>query len=182
MLPFSGTARSSSIRCPSRSPAPGRCWSGRSPAASAVRTCTRASTPIAWSSYAEAFPRPQADGPHPRRRVRPRILLRDPRLRSGDAAQAEAGHAGLLAAGAADADGAARHRLFQRQYRRLCRAHAAQRSAAAGSAERAGGGTCGAHRTARGRRPRGRQGQCARRRGAAGDRLRPGRACGHRRA
>ncbi len=43
-----------------------------------------------------------------------------------------------------------------------------------------GGRACGAHRTTRGRHPRGCQGQCARRRGAAGDRLRPGRACCHR--
>ena len=56
---------------------------------------------------------------------------------------------------------AAGHRLFQRQCRRLCRAHAAQRSAAARSAERVGGRARRADRTARGRRPRRRQGQYA---------------------
>jgi hypothetical protein len=49
--------------------------------------------------------RPQADGPLPRRGVRPRILLRDPRLRTGHAAQASSRHPGLLAAGAADGAG-----------------------------------------------------------------------------
>ena len=77
-------------------------------------------------------------------------------------------------------EGPARHRLFQRQCRRLCRAHAAQRGAAAGGAQWACGGACGADRAAGGRRPCGRQSQCARRRGAAGDRLRPGRAGGDR--
>ena len=54
--PFSGTARSSSTRCPSRSRARGRCWSRRSPAASAAPTCTRASTPTAWSRWRGIFP------------------------------------------------------------------------------------------------------------------------------
>ena len=98
----------------------------------------------------------------------------------GTRAQAESRHPRLFAAGAADAGGAEKHRLFQRLYRRLCRAHAAQRAAAAGSAERPRGGACGADRAAGGRRARGGQGQYRRRRGAAGDRLRPGRACGDR--
>ena len=75
------------------------------------------------------------------------------------------------------AEGIAGHRLFQRQCRRLCRAHAAQRSPAAGSAERSGGRARRADRAARGRRARGRESQHQGRRGAAGDRLRPGRAC-----
>ena len=55
-LPFSGTARSSSIRCPSQSRPRARYWSRRWPAASADRTCMRASTPIAWSNWRGIFP------------------------------------------------------------------------------------------------------------------------------
>ena len=80
----------------------------------------------------------------------------------------------------ADGAGPEGHRLFQRLCRRLCRADAAQRGAAAGSAERAFGRACRADRAARGRRSRGRESKRARRRGAAGDRLRPGRARGDR--
>ncbi len=70
--------------------------------------------------------RAHADGPGARRGVRPRILLRDRRLRPGHRTQAEAGHPCLLAAGAGDAAGHRGHRLFQRQSRRLCRADAAR--------------------------------------------------------
>ena len=54
--PFSGTARSWSIRCPSQSRLPGRCWSRRWPAASAAPTCMPASTRIAWSNSQGIFP------------------------------------------------------------------------------------------------------------------------------
>jgi autotransporter-associated beta strand protein len=86
----------------------------------------------------------------------------------------------VFAAGTADPGWPAGHRLFQRPCWRLCRAHAAQRGAVAGGAQWPRGGTCGADRAARGWRPRGGQGRDTRRRGAAGDRLRPGRACGDR--
>ena len=129
---------------------------------------------------AKHIPRPQADGSVARHRVRPRVLLRGAGLRPGHGAQAEARHKSVFAAGAADAGGHRGHRLFQRQCRRLCRAHAAQRALAAGSAERTVGRACRADRAARGRRPRGGEGQHQGRRGAAGDRLRPGGACGDR--
>ena len=41
---------------PEPKPGPGRCWSSRWPAASAAPTCTRASTPIAWSNSQNTFP------------------------------------------------------------------------------------------------------------------------------
>ena len=71
----------------------------------------------------EVFSRPQADGPLPRRRVRPRVLLRGrsitvrrPQRRLKPGTRVCSLPALLTPAGAA------RHRLFQRQYRRLCRA------------------------------------------------------------
>src|SRR5258708_26156193 len=56
------------------------------------------------------FARPQTDGSWPRRRVRARILLRDSRIWTGDAAQAEDRHPGVFAARAADPAWPAAHR------------------------------------------------------------------------
>ena len=94
----------------------------------------------------------------------------------GTTAKIQAGHKGVLAAGADHGGRPAGHRLFQRQCRRLCRAHAAQRSPVAGSAERTCGGARGIDRAAGRRRSCGGKSQYPRRRGAAGDRLRPGRS------
>ena len=127
-LPFSGTARSSSITMPEPKPGAGQVL---------VRTlaCGICGSDLHARKHAHRMVELARHFPG----RKPMDLSRDVVFGHefccevldygpGTRAQAEDRHAGLLAAGAADAGRAAGHRLFQRQCRRLCRAHAAQRS------------------------------------------------------
>ena len=165
-------------RCPAGAEARGRAGAGKIARLRHLRlrpACAPARPPHGRAG--KALPWPQADGSVARHRVRTRVLLRGARSWPRHRTQVQARHKSVLVAGADHGGRSAGHRLFQRQCRCLCRAHAAHRSVVAGSAQWFGGRACRVDRAARRRRPCGRQGKYPGRRGAAGDRLRPGRAC-----
>jgi threonine dehydrogenase-like Zn-dependent dehydrogenase len=122
---------------PEPKPGPGMVLVNRWPAASAAPTCTRASTPTAWSNWQNTFPG-----------RKPMDLSRDVVFGHefccevldygpGTTQKFKPGTKVCSLPALLTAEGPAGHRLLQRQYRRLRRAHAAQRSLAARSARTA---------------------------------------------
>ena len=99
--------------------------------------CREAHAPVRQPG--EARRQPLGDGCRPRRRLRPRVLLRGGGVRPGHAGAPGARHAGLLDADDPGGRDRAGHRLFQRHRRRLCPVHAAGRPDAAAGAERPAG-------------------------------------------
>ena len=157
-----------------------RCWSRRWPAASAAPTCTRASTPIAWSNWPGIFPAasrwtsPATSCSATNSAARSSTTARRPRASCKPGTRVCSLPA-LLTPEGPQGIGYSNDNIGGYAERMLL-SEALLLEVPNGLARRARR----ADRTARGRHPRGREGQYPRRRGAAGDRLRPGRARGHR--